>query len=113
MSRSTITVAVTPPYDVVVGRGVADALPHMLEGATRVAVVSSESVLPFADQALAALRDAPAGRVANAQLARTVQESLVALYTSALPHKTAALAEARVQLARAQQEEQRASEGRD
>ncbi|MEP7055032.1 MAG: 3-dehydroquinate synthase [Actinomycetota bacterium] len=55
MTRTTIEVAVTPAYDVVVGRGVADALPDMLPNATRVAVVSSESVLPFAESALAAL----------------------------------------------------------
>lgn len=56
MKRSTIEVAVSAPYDVVVGRGVADALPQMLTGAHRVAVVSSESVLRFADNALAALK---------------------------------------------------------
>lgn len=58
MTRSTVTVGVSPPYDVVIGRGVADEIPRMLELATRVAVVSSESVLPFADGALASLKDA-------------------------------------------------------
>lgn len=55
MTRSTIEVQVTPPYPVVVGRDVADALPQLLRGAQRVAVVSSESVLAYAEKALAAL----------------------------------------------------------
>ena len=57
MTRTTIRVALTPAYDVVVGRGVAEALPAMLTGADRVAVVSSGSVLPFAEKALGALNN--------------------------------------------------------
>lgn len=56
--RTTVTVGVSPPYDVVIGRGAVDEAALPLPGADRVAVVASESVLGFADRVLAALRQA-------------------------------------------------------
>jgi len=54
--RSVVTVRVSPPYDVVIGRGVVDATGSLLLGADRIAVVSSESVLGFADRVLDVLK---------------------------------------------------------
>jgi 3-dehydroquinate synthase len=54
--RSVVTVRVSPPYDVVIGRGVVDATGSLLLGADRLAVVSSESVLGFADRVLDVLK---------------------------------------------------------
>jgi len=55
-SPTVISVTVAPPYDVVVGHGVTGSTAAMLPGADRVAVVSSGSVLGFADRVRAVLQ---------------------------------------------------------
>ncbi|WP_153505426.1 3-dehydroquinate synthase [Cumulibacter manganitolerans] len=52
-----VTVAGSTPYDVVIGAGAGAALPEMLEGADRVAVIHTDSLAGYAAGVMRALRE--------------------------------------------------------
>lgn len=63
------------PYDVLIGRGVLDALPSLLEGAGRVAIICSEPLRHLADQVGALTKDRTTImiQVPDAEAAKTPQ----------------------------------------